>query len=237
MHQVNGLCGAARVACLLAVASVSGSAMAQAGATFVDAKSNIFGYGVGTPAPGGGGGGVVALTIDLNPGVGRWLSITANGEATWGGGAPNGPDGGFFAPSTNIAGVGPISGYAAPRSGHLVGLFLEAGDPAGLPAPDAILYPDAASLTALSYSPGIRQVFFLGDGFAGTGSGELQSFIVPDGATRLVFGIADAFGFAGAAGFYNDNTGGYSVAYTIVPTPGTALLLGLGLAASARRRR
>jgi hypothetical protein len=237
MQRVIGPCGVARLACLLALASLSGHAMAQAGATFVDAKSNIFGYGVGTPAPGGGGGGVLAFTIDLNPGTSRSLSITANGEATWGGGAPNGPDGGFFAAATNIASVGPISGFAAPRSGHLVGLFLEAGDPAGLPAPDAILYPDAASLTALSYSPGIRQVFFLGDGVTGTGSGELQTFLVPDGATRLVFGIADAFGFAGAAGYYNDNTGGYSVAYTIVPTPGTALLLGIGLACSTRRRR
>lgn len=236
MHHTNALTPAAVLATLLA-ASFSNVALAQVGATYIDAKSNIFGYGVGTPAPGGGGGGLVALTIDLTPGVGRTLTLTANGEATWGGGTPTGPDGGFFAASTNIAGVGPISGFAAPRSGHLVALFLEAGDPDGLPAPDAISYPDDASLSALSYAPAIRQVFFVGDGEVDSGTGVIQTFFVPDNATRLVFGIADAFAFAGAAGWYDDNQGGFNVAYAIVPTPGTGLLFGMGLLAATRRRR
>ncbi|HEY3242752.1 MAG TPA: hypothetical protein VGM03_05305 [Phycisphaerae bacterium] len=39
--------------------------------------------------------------------------------------------------------------------------------------------------------PGLRQPFFIGDGLTGTGSGAVQQFLVPDGATRLFLGTID----------------------------------------------
>lgn len=223
------------VVCALAIGP---GAMAQSGGTFVDAKSNIFGYGVSTPASGGGGG-VLAVVIDLLPGASRTATFGADGGAWWGNTAgSNGPDGGLFNAATNLNGVGPISGFASPFTGQLVGVFIEAGDISALGAPSALSYPDAASLQQASYAPGLRQVFYIGDGLTGTGSGSVQSFAVPDGAAKLVLGIADGFGFAGAPGWYDDNTGGYDVGYSIVPAPGAMVLVGVGgvIAASRRRR-
>lgn len=218
-------------------AGCASSALAQAGATFVDAKANIHGFGVSAPAPSGGGGGINAVTIPLNPGTGRTLTLSAAGSAWWGNSAGgNGPDGGFFNAATNISALGPISGFSAPRTGHLLGLFL-AGDPTGNPAPANYPYPDAASMTAASFTPEIQQIFFIGDGLTGEGAGDVQTFFVPDSATSLVLGIADAFAFSGQPGWYSDNTGGYEVAYSVVPTPGSIALAGLGGLIASRRRR
>ncbi len=226
------------IAATAVVACGASASMAQVGSVFVDARSNIFGYGVLSPSPGGGGGGLLAVTVDLEVGTGRTLTVSSTGSAWWGASAgSNGPDGGNFASSTNIPAVGPISGFTAPRSGHLVGLFLEVVDPSLLPAPAALPYPNVASLTAASFSPGIRQVFFIGDGLTSTGSGVTQSFNIPDTATQLVLGIADANSFNANAGFYNDNTGGYNVNFNAVPAPSACALLGIGAFVSARRRR
>jgi len=106
-----------------------------------------------------------------------------------------------------------------------------------LSAPGGMSYPDLASYAAGSYSPGLRQIFYIGDGKTGTGNGATQLFDVPDGAGFLVLGIADAFGFNAAAGWYDDNVGGYETSYVIVPAPAAASMLGLaGLLATRRRR-
>ena len=217
--------------------AVASAAFGQAGNTFVDAKSNIFGYGLTAPAPGGGGGGVVAISLALNAGTGRTATFFARGSAGWAGSVVNGPDGGNFASSTSVPSVGPISGYNAPLSGHLVGVFIEAGDISGLTAPDAATYADLSAFAQNHYSPLLRQVFFIGDGLTGSNSGDTQTFDVPDGAGYLVLGIADAFGFNAAAGYYDDNVGGYDVNYAVVPTPGAMSVAGLSLAMAARRRR
>ncbi len=219
---------------LLVVAS---AAFGQAGNTFVDAKSNIFGYGLTAPSPGGGGGGIVAVSLALNAGTGRTATFFARGSAGWAGAAVNGPDGGNFSSSTNVPGIGPISGYNAPLSGHLVGLFIEAGDISALSAPGAATYADLSAFAQNHYSPLLRQVFFIGDGLTGTNSGDTQTFDVPDGAAYLVLGIADAFGFNGAAGYYDDNVGGFDVNYNVVPAPGAMSVAGLSLAIASRRRR
>ncbi|MFT3683895.1 MAG: hypothetical protein QM783_03025 [Phycisphaerales bacterium] len=221
----------------VAVAALAAAASAQSGSTFVDAQANIFGYGASAPAPGGGGGGINAVLIPLGPGTGRTITFSAGGMAGWSGSTVNGPDGGNFSGTTNIPALGPISGYSAPLSGHLVGLFIEAGDISALSAPAGASYPDLASFTAASYSPLARQVFFIGDGLTGTGSGITQVFNIPDSAAYLVLGIADAFGFNGAAGYYNDNVGGYEVSYNAVPTPAGAMVIGAAAAAGLRRRR
>jgi hypothetical protein len=217
--------------------AVASAAHGQAGNTFVDAQSNIFGYGLTAPAPGGGGGGVVAISLALNAGTGRTATFFARGTSGWAGSPVNGPDGGSFSGSTNIPSVGPISGFNAPLSGHLLGLFIEAGDISALSAPGAASYPDLASFGQTNYSPLLRQVFFIGDGLTGTNSGTTQTFDVPDGAGFLVFGIADAFGFNAAAGYYADNVGGFDVDYAVVPAPGVVSIAGLSLAIAGRRRR
>lgn len=226
-----------RAALLVSLCTLSSAALAQNGFVYVDAKSNVFGYGASTPAPGGGGGGIAAPVITLNAGTGRVAAFSSGGLAGWSGASVNGPDGGTFASSTNIGSVGPISGFNAPLSGHLVGVFIEAGDISALTAPAALSYPDLASFQQATYSPALRQVFFIGDGKTGTGSGSTQAFCVPDGAAYLVLGIADAFGFNGAAGWYDDNVGGYETSYVVIPSP--AVLAGLGVAGvlSGRRRR
>jgi hypothetical protein len=93
----------------------------------------------------------------------------------------------------------------------------------------------------------MRQVFFIGDGRTGTGSGNSQQFMIPFRATRLYLRFADASGFQGNPGFYGDNVnvtpGGFRSDFTItgggaaVPEPTTLLLLGTGLAGIATRIR
>lgn len=225
---------------LLLAAALPTIALAQSGSVDVDAKSNIFGYGVSAPAPGGGGGGVVAPTIALTAGTGRTITFQASGLAGWNGALGNGPDGGTFSSSTNIGSFGPISGYSGPLSGFLVGVFIESGDISAQPSPGSINYANVSAYGAASYAPALRQVFFIGDGLTGTGGGTAQVFHVPDGAGALVLGIADAFAFNAAPGYYDDNVGSFNVIYQAVPEPASVALFGLGLLTllgGARRRR
>lgn len=222
---------------LLGLLALVSASLAQSGTLYVDAKSNVFGYGEGAPEPGGGGGGLVAPSIVLGPGTGRTITFSATGQAGWGGQLYNGPDGGDFATWTAINSYGPISGYTGPESGHLLGLFLPADDFSALPAPSAYGYMNLGDYAMESYSPELRQLFFIGDGLTGKGIGTTQSFAVPDGASRLVLGIADAFAFSGNPGWYADNVGGYDVRYEAVPEPATLLSLAAGMALIVRRRR
>ena len=58
-----------------------------------------------------------------------------------------------------------------------------------------------------SLAPELGQVFFVGDGLTGRGTGEVQNFTVPSGATTLYLGFADAPDGQGSPGTYRDNTG------------------------------
>jgi hypothetical protein len=168
---------------------------------------------------------------------GQTFQFSASGDVNYNinvAGTVFGPDG--VRPSTfnSVAG---ISGYNGPI-GALLGVFLTNTDPENTTAPATLNFSTSTAFTTLS--PGIGQVFFIGDGLTGTGSGTVQDFIAPPGATELYLGVADAPNFLGAPGGYDDNTGSFNVSVTAssVPEPATAgaTVAILSLLASRRRR-
>ena len=206
----------------------------------VPGTSNIFGAGLADPpAPAGGGAGTAppcasfpsTVTSILIRAHGRVDFLTRNedddvhfhrcvggppqlfalpegpdGETTWSCAAS--PEATSFAPKPlSIPAVGSISGISsADGGGYLIGVFLADTVPTGPPATlDFTGNRDFASL-----SPALAQTFFIGDGR--TATGRPQRFHPPTGATRLYFGVGDAWSFQGPPGFYADNSGSFKVA-------------------------
>lgn len=228
---------AASVASLVAL----NTAAAQSGSLVMDTRSNLYLAGGNvydfTPV---GGTGLAPTAISLSAGTGRVLSLSAFGSSFFCGPSlcstttPDGPAIG----STNVNGMGRIGGISAPTSGFLAAVFLGPSLPGSLPTHNVV-----TSIDDLSYTPELGQVFFVGDG--STSGGLLQQFLVPDGATEVYFGIADASSFWGSPDFYDDNIGSYNIEYSVngqstsVPEPQTLALLAFGFGALGivRRRR
>ncbi|MBN2130829.1 MAG: hypothetical protein JW741_15110 [Sedimentisphaerales bacterium] len=161
----------------------------------------------------------------------------------------NGIGGTIFGPGgnglggSNLTALDGISGYIGPQ-GPLAGVFLDDSIPSSGPAPATLDFGTGGiGIDFLTLSPGLGQVFYIGDGV--TTGGVFQEFIAPAGATRLALGIPDGFGFVGPPGAYDDNDGSYQVRIgineipTVVPVPGALLLgsLGMGVVSWMRRRR
>jgi hypothetical protein len=196
---------------------------AQESATLtVSADANIFGAGhANPPAPAGGGSGSLPPSYSLPPTENRVLTFTdvsGSCSMTVGGGVFGGPDGYYNMASTDIASCGGVSGIRHPGAGFLAGIFLGPTEPTD-PAPNILDFNEAGLGTNFpSISPAIGQVFFIGDGLTGTGTGTAQQFLVPASATRLFLGLVDGFGYTGLPGQYQDNSGSFTATFTITPS-------------------
>lgn len=179
---------------------------------------------------------VAAAGLALVPGEALQFAVT--GQVTYGGGPTGGdnPDGNEVG-SMSTYGDG-LSAPIAVRYNALVGVFLTDADQTGSVTPAPLDF--AAGLDFTTLSPGIGQIFFIGDGLtsdsnAGEHGGARQSFVVPDGATRLFLGTSDGFGWF--------NNGGRFIVDTIVgepaplPLPASLPLLAAGLGALLLRAR
>lgn len=154
---------------------------------------------------------------------GEALTFAVTGTANFAPGGPQtGPDGDV--PKDVIA-VGGISGYVG-LGGSLVGVFLDEEIPLADPPPRLDFSPAAIGTHFSRLDPALGQVFFIGDGLRGTGTGVRQVFVAPEGATRLALGTLDGAVPGSFPGFYVDNTGSYEV--MLAPEAGAG-----GLAAGA----
>ena len=83
--------------------------------------------------------------------------------------------------------------------GAMMGIFLDDNAPNTTPVNTAMDFSSEASRDFTTLRPGLKQVFFIGDGL--DSDGKLQEFVPPAGATRLYLGIMDE------KGWWWDNTG------------------------------
>lgn len=205
-----------------APATVFAASPVGSGSFSVDATDNIWGAGLTTPPdPGGGGGGTLPSDISVPAGAGVVTVGNGTGSVTYCSGCNSAIDG---APSStwcscvgpvNITAYGGISGIEdSSRGFYMVGVFLDGSQPSTAPA--TLNFTHDHSFSGLA--PELGQVFFIGDGLEGTGSGMPQQFVVPAGATDLYLGFPDAGGFEGAPGYYGDNGGTVTGSYDFWPS-------------------
>ena len=176
----------------------------------VPATATIYGAGRAVmPEPAGNGAGKPPVEIPLPPGSGRSVRFdNLTGTLDLGACcAANGPDGAAGAGVAAALDWDGIAGQSIARDGFLSAVFLDDQTPADPPPPQLVI--GSIGFTALS--PDLGQTFFVGDGRVGTGSGALQVFEVPDGATRLFLGLHDSGApDPSVPGLYNDNAGSVS---------------------------
>lgn len=139
------------------------------------------------------------------------FTFSAIGGFNFGGGVPTVSADGSPGNVAMNAGTLGISGPSGIRWNGLVGVFLDDSVPGGTaPAP----LNSGTAFTTLS--PGLRQIFWIGDGLTGTGTGDVQQFFAPPGATRLFLGASDG------SGWFN-NSGVSQVTINPSPVPGITI--------------
>lgn len=172
---------------------------------------------------------------ELNLSLGGALFFSVSGAVSNGPCClPIGPDGGaIFYHGTGVENG--ISDIVAPINA-LIGLFLDASQPDTSPAPSALDFSILGTAFS-SLAPALKQVFFIGDGLTGTGSGSIQNFIIPTGATRLFLGTMDGFEWNNNIGSFDVTTPIFNVTAIQVSEPNPVLLFILGLSFFAITRR
>ena len=181
----------------------------------VNGQANIWGAGHTALPPGSDG--ILPPMFRFQPGTNQVLifnSISGLVDVNYNGYGFQGPDG--ITNSPTYASINPIEGISGfvdfSRVATLVGVFLDDSEPTN-PAPASLDFSDAGVIGHgfTSLAPQLRQVFFIGDGLTGTGSGSSQIFVVPPTATRFALGLLDIL--------YNDNSGSFAATFTISPLP------------------
>jgi hypothetical protein len=181
----------------------------------VSGQANPWGAGHAALPPGADG--ILPPLVHFQSGSNQVLiftSVTGLVNENYDGYGFQGPDG--ITNSPTYASINPIEGISGfvdfSRVATLVGVFLDDSEPTN-PAPASLDFSDAGVIGHgfTSLAPQLRQVFFIGDGLTGTGSGSSQIFVVPPTATRFALGLLDIL--------YNDNSGSFAATFTISPLP------------------
>lgn len=173
----------------------------------VDAKSNIYGSGRASLPNESGAPGLLPRGIHFPSNPGQFITffdVSGSVGCCGSSSSLNGPDGGSSFAPTDIASLEGISGIQHNKTLFLTGVFLDDNPPVD-PAPSRLNFTGNEDFAEIS--PELNQTFFIGDGLTGTGSGAVQKFVVPENATRLFLAFADATGFNGTPGAYEDNVG------------------------------
>lgn len=249
MVQTNWL----RVALLGMLLTAMSLSKVQASVINVAGDANIFGAGHASPPAGAFGAGTLPPGFTFSAAAGQILTFSSvtgtvriDDDNTPG--YSNGADGGTLYTRTDVSSAGGIAGVVDDsRTMFLVGVFLDSTEPSD-PAPARLDFSSSSlGENFSSLSPLLGQLFFIGDGLTGTGTGAVQQFSVPASATRLFLGFADSYSFgtntiSGPPGFYGDNDGTLVATFDIsgasaVPEPSSFALLALGIAGLVARRR
>ncbi len=180
--------------------------------SIIDARSNIYSAGhLVIPNPGGGGGGLFCGGLGISGIDGQVISfVSISGMVSGALGYPLHSADAWTGGTTDMNSYGGLAGLIVPdHSLCLVGVFLDNSEPVD-PAPPRLDY--AILTTGLTdYYPQLHQIFFIGDGLTGFGTGQPQRFHIPTGATWFYLGFADGWAYSGDPGYYDDNTGSLSV--------------------------
>lgn len=83
----------------------------------------------------------------------------------------------------------------------LVGIFLDDNAPNTSSTPDSLDFGSAESRNFSELKPGLKQIFFIGDGM--DANGNKQKFVAPTGATRLYLATWDFYEWNNNYGFRN----------------------------------
>ncbi len=186
----------------------------------VPSTANIYGAdhsgAAATPSPGGsspGPGPAGGTAPPFCPVIGGdTITFSITGLISFGGGTgTHGPDG-YASGNFDFGSFNGIAGFRNHRGSALYGVFTGPVEPAD-PSPVRLDFVGKTSSSA--FAPELDQIFFIGDGLTGLGTGTVQRFHVPIGATAVYFGLADGYP-VGQGGFhlpggYNDNTGSFQV--------------------------
>jgi hypothetical protein len=227
----------------LLVSALCAGATASYAATYtgetIPGTADIYAAG-GTFPSFGGGSGTAPPTFNLpsSPQVLSFSSVSGTITLNSGGGYNN-PDGITVTGSENgnessDNAFGGLSAIAGPDQGALLGVFITATSTTTLPTPAELNF-NTIGLSFANLSPALDQVFFIGDGLTGHGTGSTQDFTVPAGATELVLGIGDADGYNCDPAFYGDNSGEFTASFQVtsssVPDATSSVcLMGMALA-------
>jgi len=174
--------------------------------TDVPATSNVYGAGhVSAPAPGGGGGGTLPVLIPVPAGAVSLSVTNVSGTVRYRSGLPLNDADGVTSTCVDRPDYDGLAGPRnLPRGRHVTAVFLDDTEP-GDPPPAGLDHNAMFDFTSIA--PALRQMFFVGDGLTGTGTGDTQVFEVPAGATRLYFGFIDSNACGDPPGWYADNSG------------------------------